>query len=1160
MSEKDESIFLMSQSVERYARWFSVNRTPNPNTENGEEAHLWLYDRFTRLCDPNRTGNRETQNIFPTFVSFIGSTAAGKSTILRAILMLGLLDGIDLDNTEAVVNLVDQAREGTISMPVPKSDSIDDASSPTTFGVHLYRDEGVTARPRPVPHRRTNSFGHGLQEPKYPLLLADCEGFDASVARPSGADAVDFVETDDAGVRKLPITAPCYGQNGQTGVDLFYARVLYVISDVVVYVTKDDNIMNSLQRILEWAASAMEKSYNQPARKTLIIVRNKEEKISQEGANMTDQAFKELYLHRHRDVLWRNSAVLRSFVEGHNAIVNPEERIEDNQKLYEVLFHKMHCCYIPDRGAPASLLGLPERANTVYQKLQALRAKIKGAAEEEQGLRATSFSEYNAPAMAHILGEVFDHFRQSEGPLDLYKASGGHNPTPQNMEEHLANLLRMTLDRPDQGIDAIDRHLTEAIALALLLRVTRGPPGTMRYPRDMFDRDMLSCWSTALELYLTKYDRCLHRWQVGRDQAVCTVRGRAQHDMHIGASPTQVQPGRFVGRSWSKPEKDGWIRNIGNRFVSFCHQLFPVHHTHHSQERPPKELLLGLRYEIHKGTREVLSGIRSNKTCLACLQAVPDHVLPCGHALCPTCVQELAKPSRYVECAFDVPSCIICGKHNIHQIQLKPRCAGVRILTLDGGGIRGIVELALLDRIRKAVGLDINIKEMFDLVVGTSTGGIIALGIAMTNESLESMLSFFQKAARDTFGNPNGGFKAAAKLGMLVGSFPSIYKQRDLEQQLQKFFGMTPLFAPATSGTFQSTARVAVTTAKDGPDGGSTQCLVANYNRPQGDWDYFEREDDPVLDMAVWEAGLATSAAPIFLPAFRKAKTNYVDGALYANCPARLALEEKDRIWHHDGASLDVLVSLGTGKQAKPFRAPGILSYSFFRPLIKSFENQINSAVKWDEVESASSPLARKRLYRLNPGIRSETGDYVDLDDHEDMAFLRRAIGDEGTLLQTSELETIQRIAHTLLANLFFFEPDDHTTSPGFLRGSIRCRLPHETPATTTLLGQKAISFHIAWATKEEAADVAMIPSGRWVPLRDESGREKPSDMMHEEVFEDGSRIRKFRLDCDLIMDADTKSYCVLAVLLSDCEQKLPISGFPATLLDLKERLAKMWV
>ena len=55
-------------------------------------------------------------------------------------------------------------------------------------------------------------------------------------------------------------------------------------------------------------------------------------------------------------------------------------------------------------------------------------------------------------------------------------------------------------------------------------------------------------------------------------------------------------------------------------------------------------------------------------------------------------------------------------------MKLKPKCAGVRVLTLDGGGVRGIVELAILGELERRVGLEVSITELFDLIVGTSTG------------------------------------------------------------------------------------------------------------------------------------------------------------------------------------------------------------------------------------------------------------------------------------------------------------------------------------------------------------------------------------------------------------------------------------------------------
>jgi patatin-like phospholipase/acyl hydrolase len=70
--------------------------------------------------------------------------------------------------------------------------------------------------------------------------------------------------------------------------------------------------------------------------------------------------------------------------------------------------------------------------------------------------------------------------------------------------------------------------------------------------------------------------------------------------------------------------------------------------------------------------------------------------------------------------------CRLCGAEwptrPRQLIRLKPKCAGVRILTLDGGGVRGIVELAILREIEDRVGLGVPIRDLFDLIVGTSTG------------------------------------------------------------------------------------------------------------------------------------------------------------------------------------------------------------------------------------------------------------------------------------------------------------------------------------------------------------------------------------------------------------------------------------------------------
>lgn len=118
---------------------------------------------------------------------------------------------------------------------------------------------------------------------------------------------------------------------------------------------------------------------------------------------------------------------------------------------------------------------------------------------------------------------------------------------------------------------------------------------------------------------------------------------------------------------------------------------------------------------------------RSNKTCFSCLRAAPDHFLPCRHGYCADCVKDFGQPSPHARYVYKMQQCVLCGpfrgtSHEEYEIRLDPRAAGVRLLTLDGGGIRGIVELSLLEKVLERVNLELPIMELFDLIVGTSTG------------------------------------------------------------------------------------------------------------------------------------------------------------------------------------------------------------------------------------------------------------------------------------------------------------------------------------------------------------------------------------------------------------------------------------------------------
>src|SRR5262245_31998659 len=102
-----------------------------------------------------------------------------------------------------------------------------------------------------------------------------------------------------------------------------------------------------------------------------------------------------------------------------------------------------------------------------------------------------------------------------------------------------------------------------------------------------------------------------------------------------------------------------------------------------------------------------------------------------------------------------------------------------RILSFDGGGIRGLVTLAMLKRLETAVpGLIANT----DLFAGTSTGGIIALGLA-AGKPVEELISLYQDNGEKIF--DDSWFDDIRDLGGITGAD---YDQSNLEELLKKAF------------------------------------------------------------------------------------------------------------------------------------------------------------------------------------------------------------------------------------------------------------------------------------------------------------------------------------------------------------------------------------
>lgn len=196
-----------------------------------------------------------------------------------------------------------------------------------------------------------------------------------------------------------------------------------------------------------------------------------------------------------------------------------------------------------------------------------------------------------------------------------------------------------------------------------------------------------------------------------------------------------------------------------------------------------------------------------------------------------------------------------------------------RILSIDGGGIRGVFPAAFLAALEED--LDEPLYRYFDLIAGTSTGGIIAIGLAL-GLSAREILDLYLEHGPKIFGQDRRGAAGSLQRGlhnlrwMFLGPKYSEEPLRDALHSVlaEKRIGdaKTRLFIPAWNGT---TKKVYI-------------YKTAHHERLSTDY------KDSALD-----AAMATAAAPTY---FRQHMTEndvgLVDGGLWANNPVGFAVAE----------------------------------------------------------------------------------------------------------------------------------------------------------------------------------------------------------------------------------------------------------------------------
>ncbi len=220
---------------------------------------------------------------------------------------------------------------------------------------------------------------------------------------------------------------------------------------------------------------------------------------------------------------------------------------------------------------------------------------------------------------------------------------------------------------------------------------------------------------------------------------------------------------------------------------------------------------------------------------------------------------------------------------------MDPSPVTFQLLALDGGGVRGLFTAAVLAHLEDDLG--VQVTDHFDLLAGTSTGGIIALALSFGLRPAD-LVDFYVSRARTIFRRTWPRLPFAEHLRHLRRAK---YDNTALEAALRDVFGEA----------LMRECRVPVVVPTYNLSGDGVRLFkTPHHDRLTRDW-----------KIPIWQVALATSAAPTYLPASTATDhQRLVDGGMWANNPVLVGVAEAVGLL---GAPLSGIQALSLGTVAQ---------------------------------------------------------------------------------------------------------------------------------------------------------------------------------------------------------------------------------------------------